>query len=587
MILGEPEWIKLGEALRRYDVAIGYTEPQSGFIAKSHGAGLLHNAIRVEMSDCLTKFGASGQVRFKGASNREPLLTAIPTEYFREARTFTFENKIVPYADEQTTEDWADSRNNGIRHPTWINVLVHRISFGEWLKGVYSECLRPSTSDPANLPDQQSLTLAETTSFLAFGHALEGSQIADWCDPCFKERIGLIERCSIEAEGKPELSHWPSNLAPDAKRLALALFDEYTPKPWPSSGEKLHQLAIAQSYSDESNDLRIAVAEALIHNWAYNGKLKITGVKESFTAHEEIDHRSFATRYELDWWFGNSISPSLFEKDGRFTWSKVFVERSSLASMIEKYKVPDVDSEIEIASFAKETRWGLVPTLIWIATRDLALAARAAKPGTTFQGADIGLSVRKASFKLNGTERQWPHESLKDAWKKELAVRMSEGTLKAFANCVSSNWDGGYSQNTPGVLFPPLNTPGAALDHFIDDGNSGPFLRPNGSQGAHSWTEWQNVSFGRTDILRIWPVLEVAAALAEQAATIQMDKAQLEAAYIQRRDNWSNKERTSSLEEDWAFLKTLHPGLPRRRATEMRATHAPDTWKKSGRRSNS
>jgi hypothetical protein len=81
---------------------------------------------------------------------------------------------------------------------------------------------------------------------------------------------------------------------------------------------------------------------------------------------------------------------------------------------------------------------------------------------------------------------------------------MSEGKLASFATRVNAHWDGGVTPNTPGVIFPPRDAQGAALDHFIGDDNNGPFLRPNGSLGARSWNEWHNPTFAREDVMSLW-----------------------------------------------------------------------------------
>lgn len=503
MILGEPEWIRLGEALRRYDVAIGYLEPQS--LGKLDGASTLHNAIRAEMCERLTKSGASGQLRFKGASKVASALTDIPTEHFRLDRTFTFENEILPYAAEQTTEEWADSRNFENRHPTWIDVVAHRASFDNWLKTVRSAILQPASFDLSRLPDKKSLTLAETISFLAFGHALERGKISEWCDPSFLEREGLLQACLDEAQDNPELAHWPKKMPYDLERLLCqTLFEEKTPKPWPPSATRLHELAIEQNLRNHKQNLRFAVAEAIFHNGALEGKLQVTGIRKGEREHGIIDHRGFAHGYHLDW-LADKIERGIFDGKDRDTWTEVFVERESLAAVLDPHEAIAEESAGFIAAFAKQARWGLLPSLVWIATCDMALTAKAARPGETFHGADIGLSIRKAMRTNEGAPPDWPCANLKDAWTSELAVRMSEGKLNAFSTRVSCQWDGGLSHNTPGIVFPPADTPGAALGHFIDDGNAGPFLRPNGSQGANSWVEFHDLSFARADIMGLWP----------------------------------------------------------------------------------
>jgi hypothetical protein len=67
-------------------------------------------------------------------------------------------------------------------------------------------------------------------------------------------------------------------------------------------------------------------------------------------------------------------------------------------------------------------------------------------------------------------------------------------------------------------------------------------------------------------------------------APLTATKAELEAAYIKRRDEWPNDKSTPSEKDDWNFLKTLKPDISRDRARELRNKLAPDDWKQPGKR---
>ncbi len=61
-------------------------------------------------------------------------------------------------------------------------------------------------------------------------------------------------------------------------------------------------------------------------------------------------------------------------------------------------------------------------------------------------------------------------------------------------------------------------------------------------------------------------------------------KAQLEAAYVKRRDEWPSDKPTPSERDDRAFLKKIKPDITRDRARELRRKLAPDNWKERGKR---
>lgn len=60
--------------------------------------------------------------------------------------------------------------------------------------------------------------------------------------------------------------------------------------------------------------------------------------------------------------------------------------------------------------------------------------------------------------------------------------------------------------------------------------------------------------------------------------------AELEDAYIKRREEWSSDKPTPSVSDDWDFLKTLKPDITRDRARKLRNKLAPKDWKQPGKR---
>jgi hypothetical protein len=154
-----------------------------------------------------------------------------------------------------------------------------------------------------------------------------------------------------------------------------------------------------------------------------------------------------------------------------------------------------------LEDFSNSQRWQIVPALVWIATRDMAIAANASlKNGYS----PSGLAVRKAMQAQKGLAPNWPYDDLEKAWEKELAPAMADGKISAFATSVSFSKLGGFSQNITGVVYPPSNTPGAPLEHRLEDNNGIAAIVPNGKVFAHTWTEWHNATFPREKILELW-----------------------------------------------------------------------------------
>ena len=186
-----------------------------------------------------------------------------------------------------------------------------------------------------------------------------------------------------------------------------------------------------------------------------------------------------------------------------YTGAILIVQRSEFDDWVELTRHYDVvEKPIDLV---RERRWGVLPVLAWIATRDMGIAASAATPGATIRGESIRLSIRKATANKEGITFNWPCDDLDDAWRLHLAEEMTKGTIHCIADKVSQSKFGGISETVSGVIFPQQGAPAAALTHVVDDDNGTPTLVPSQKVFANSWRAWNNPLFERDLVLGLWP----------------------------------------------------------------------------------
>jgi hypothetical protein len=147
----------------------------------------------------------------------------------------------------------------------------------------------------------------------------------------------------------------------------------------------------------------------------------------------------------------------------------------------------------------QSARWPLVSVLVWIATRDGSMAAYCATKRV--KNADIYLAIKRARSNLHADD------DASDAWKNRLAPALDSGKLKAFATRASVDLD--INHISPGHVSPPSEQPALASSCFIADADEGnaSVLHPMGSQFAHKFVEWRELTFSREDVLKLWPEL--------------------------------------------------------------------------------
>lgn len=293
---------------------------------------------------------------------------------------------------------------------------------------------------------------------------------------------------------------------------------------------------VAREHYDDLNEKsrapreRFWVAQSRLFNAIESGKIKsYLRPKVGGAFSQPLDLASWNTEQWQNRFYFGQMNPSEPFSSGAAgdKYQYIFVDSDDLANHMRSMSVEsaNVISKTDLANnvgenkgqlneqenlisaevledFLNSRRWGLVPTLVWIATHDIAIAAKESlKNGYS----PNGLAVLKAVQIQKGLTPNWPYDDLEKVWKQELAPAMAEGKISAFATSVPFSKLGGLSQNFTGVVFPPNNAPGAPLDHRIEDNNGTAAIVPNNKVFAHAWIEWHNLTFLRNDILVLWP----------------------------------------------------------------------------------
>lgn len=237
-------------------------------------------------------------------------------------------------------------------------------------------------------------------------------------------------------------------------------------------------------------------------------------------------------------------------------------------------------------------RWPLIPTCVWIATRNESAAALAWDDDRA--RAQTGLQLMRSYGNLP------TGPSVDQGWE-QLANEMTNGRIDAFATRVAIKGPiNGVWRNTTGVRFPPPEQLGAALGYELNDRDEQPGLAPRGSAGAFSVVEFREVTLLRDKIMELWPVPAAnvgsteplgdahaapVASSPEHPSIQSTDTAEIEHAYAERREELLKQGRKSSRDDDWAFLQTIKPDITRDRSREIREKLAPAEWQAQGRRS--
>lgn len=144
-----------------------------------------------------------------------------------------------------------------------------------------------------------------------------------------------------------------------------------------------------------------------------------------------------------------------------------------------------------------ERRWPLIPTCVWIVTRNEVATARTWRDDKS--GAEWELNTMRAFGGLPA------HDRLDDGWR-QIAEEMTEGNISAIATRVSTEGViAGVSHTVPGVQFPPSDQMGAGLGYELRDLNEEPGIAPIGSAGAYSVVEFREITLPRAKIMQLWP----------------------------------------------------------------------------------
>ncbi len=152
-------------------------------------------------------------------------------------------------------------------------------------------------------------------------------------------------------------------------------------------------------------------------------------------------------------------------------------------------------SEVDNTVHRGGGQWSLSQVLVWIATRDDALARECANT-------DIG-ECNERIIMRNMQTGMLDEPDASDAWKKHLVPAVDQKRIAGTAN--RSSVDGEQRKISP-VRFPPNDANFSASSHYLDhyDGVGGVALRPISTNASRSWSTWTNVKFKVDDVLRLW-----------------------------------------------------------------------------------
>lgn len=186
----------------------------------------------------------------------------------------------------------------------------------------------------------------------------------------------------------------------------------------------------------------------------------------------------------------------------------------------EPLEVDGLQLDPAVAALLDEPRWGIIPVLVWIATRDLNLTAKAASPGLTFQEENIGINLRRSLPGPDQSQNDIRFADLKRAWTHHLSEAMTKGTIRCLADRVSQPKMSGIATTVPGMVFPPADEPGAAKNYFVEDEDGTPSLVHSKTAFADTWVRWENPVFEREQIMARWPAASQRIAIWDFAAEV-------------------------------------------------------------------
>ena len=188
----------------------------------------------------------------------------------------------------------------------------------------------------ARPPNRRWLTLTEAITFIAEGEALTADEFRERRDPTLIQRINLCLRCLEEAEGNPEEYRWPLK-HPGEAHSQLAMIERIPPRLRPPSAIELHELATDQiRLAEEQTTQRqvveadIAEAKEALHEAAFEGGVRLSGIRQDSAEQESIPSEYFSRRRIISF-LENEIRPGRTDPPGSPTWSDVLVDRESFA----------------------------------------------------------------------------------------------------------------------------------------------------------------------------------------------------------------------------------------------------------------
>jgi hypothetical protein len=156
--LSKSEWISLNDAVEQWLEVLQFPDPQGTL--PSELASLLNSSFSDAMR--VPEFSMKG-VQVDGKTNLPTgALVDIPSLHFRVWRTFRPQHNLIePYHDEHSKDVAFQALHKSPRHPEWVDVQVHRLSFEKWLRHWFRNYLFDEIAHGELLPDEGKKRLAD------------------------------------------------------------------------------------------------------------------------------------------------------------------------------------------------------------------------------------------------------------------------------------------------------------------------------------------------------------------------------------------------------------------------------------------
>lgn len=263
-------------------------------------------------------------------------------------------------------------------------------------------------------------------------------------------------------------------------------------------------------------------------------------------------------------------------------------------------------------------KWPIPVCVAWIAWRDHARVsmaysewrkrAREMLPSRSFR--DLHQDCIEGLFNVASGPTPIPEAAqlkrdLKKSWESDLKKALREGMIVARGKLYNN-------KNDDRSIKPDEWRSIDNIDDYMFTNNEGEYVfgvlstENSRANGYRDRPIYISVTLLRDEVLALWPPIYgeksqnepshgvvtpapeasgpgVLDAVPVPPSQIRLTKDEIEQAYIVRAQNWPEGRPSPNEVDDWNFLKSLSPSLPRERAREIRSAFAPDEWRRGGR----